>query len=109
LAEIRHNAREELAAGATIAAHMAWAELIKMLKAGALEPRDVITAAGIATQNAQLLSGAATSRTETKTLTDDLDDHERQALRDVIDRAIAESAAATPEPDPVGAGAEVRE
>src|SRR4051812_10452538 len=64
LADIRQNAREELASGATVAAHLAWAGLIRALQAGTLEPRDLITAATVATQNAQLLTGQATNRSE---------------------------------------------
>ena len=49
------------------------------------EPRDLSVLWGILTDKAQLLSGAATSRTETRALTDSLADHEKEALADAID------------------------
>jgi transposase-like protein len=109
LAELRQKAREELSEGAAIAAHMAWAGLIRAMQEGRLEPRDLITAAGVATDKAQLLAGHATARTENRTLTDGLDDHEKRILRDILDRATTELAEAAARVDPVGAGAEVRE
>lgn len=109
LAELRQNAREELATGATIVAHLAFGELIRMLRSHELEPRDVIAAMAVGTDKAQLLTGQATNRTENRTLTDGLNDHEKRQLRDLIDGAIAEPAPASAGADPVGAGPEVRE
>ena len=53
------------------------------------EPRDLSTLYGILTDKGQLLSGQATTRTETRDLTDTLDDHERAALRTVLDEVLA--------------------
>ncbi len=108
-AEVRDKARAEIAPVATTVAFYAWVETLRMLREHKFEPHDVIFLTGLATDKAQLLNGGPTSRIETRSLTESLDDHERQALRDVIDRAIAESAAASAGGDPVGAGAEVRE
>lgn len=108
-AELRSKTREQIAEGSMVLANLAQSELSRKVKAGEVEPRDLAVIYGIAIDKAQLLSGAATSRTETKSLTDGLDDHERQTLRDVIDRAVAEVAEADPSADPLGAGTEVRE
>lgn len=105
-AEVREKVRAELAPIATTVAFYGWVETLRMLREHQFEPHDVIFLTGLATDKSQLLSGGATSRAETRALTDDLNDHERQALRDVIDRAIAEAGAGA---DPLGAGAEVRE
>jgi hypothetical protein len=108
-AEIREKAREELAPLASTVAVIGWIESLRLLREHKLEPHDVIFLTGLATDKSQLLNGLATARTETKALTDGLDDHEREALRDVIDRALAESAEAGIGSDPLGAGTEVRE
>jgi hypothetical protein len=108
-AEIREKAREELAPLASTVAVIGWIESLRLLREHKLDPHDVIFLTGLATDKSQLLNGLATARTETKALTDGLDDHEREALRDVIDRALAESAQASPGGDPLGAGTEVRE
>jgi transposase-like protein len=109
LAELRQNAREELATGATMVAHLAFGELIRMLRAHELEPRDVIAAMAIGTDKSQLLNGSATARTETRDLTERLDDHERDALADAIDEWLAGRTDATAGVPAVEAGAEVRE
>ena len=109
LAEVRQNAREEIKQGALIAAHLAWGELIRMLRNHELEPRDVILAVGVTTDKSQLLSGAATSRSETRDLTASLDDHERDALADAIDEWLAGRADAGLGEPAVEAGAEVRQ
>lgn len=98
-AEFRAKAREEMAEEIKIVAHLAWKRTAEALAADKLEPRDVLFAAEKATGLYQLLSGAATARTETRDLTADLADHERVALRDAIDTWLAESAAATAEAD----------
>ncbi len=108
-ANIRDKAREALPSMATVAAYLAWEELLKLLRSGQLDPREVIVATSMATDKSQLLTGNATSRSETRTLTDGLDDHEKQVLRDLIDGATAESAEASAGSDPLGIGTEVRE
>lgn len=99
-ANLRENAREAMAEEARVVARLAWQQLGKAVQSGNLEPRDLIMAAGMATDKSLLLSGEATARTETRTLTEGMDDHERATLRDIIDAALA----AAPEPaagDPV--------
>lgn len=96
LAPLRQNARQMLAEEMAVIARLATQKLGEAIRAGVVEPRDLIMAAGMATDKTQLLSGAATSRTETRDLTDTLDDHERAALRDVIDSVVREGAIAVP-------------
>jgi hypothetical protein len=108
-AELRTKTREEMAAGSLLLANLAQGELSRKVKAGEVEPKDLAVIYGIAIDKAQLLSGAATTRTETRQLSDGLDDHEKQRLRDVIDGALAESAEADLGGAEVGAGAEVRQ
>jgi hypothetical protein len=60
--------------------------------------RDKATAWSSLVDRYALLSGEATSRTESKALTDDLDDTEKQRLRDWIDGLAA---ATSPESAPV--------
>ena len=81
----RQNARAAMAEEANVAARLAWQKLIEAIQAGELEPRDLVMAAGMATDKAQLLGGGPTARTETRTLGDDLSDDEKQRLRDWID------------------------
>ena len=93
-AELRVKTREEAAAGFSVIMHLAQARLVELIPT--MEPRDLTILLGVAAEKAQLLGGGPTSRTETRTLTDDLDDHEHALLRDIIDGAIAEAAAAAP-------------
>lgn len=88
-AELRTKTREEMAAGSMVLAHMAADELGKKIRAGEVEPRDLATIYGIAIDKGQLLAGAATSRSETRDVTDTLDDHERENLRNAIDTYLA--------------------
>ena len=109
LAEIREKARAELAPMAATAAFLAWAETIRLLRTGGLEPRDVLFAVGLATDKSQLLAGGVTNRTETRALSDGLNDHEKQQLRDALDRLLSEPAEADAGSVAIGVGAEVRE
>lgn len=84
LAELRRKTREETAEEVTMVEILAWTRLIERLQADQIETRDLIILAGVATDKAQLLSGQPTARTENKSITDGLDDHERQALNDAI-------------------------
>lgn len=108
-AELRSKTREQIAEGSMVLANLAQSELQRKVRAGEVEPRDLAVIYGIAIDKAQLLAGMATSRTESKTLTDGLNDHEKQIIRDLIDSAVAEPAEAGAGADTVGAGAEVRE
>lgn len=86
-AEIRAKTREDLADEVKLAAHLAWRRVIEL--APVMEARDAIFASEKAATILQLLSGEATARTETRTLTDAMDDHERAALRSVLEEVIA--------------------
>lgn len=88
---LRQKTREDLADESKALAHKALGEIQRRL--GEFEPRDLTVLYGVLTDKSQLLAGHATGRTETKALTDGLNDHEREALRRVVDEAIAEAVA----------------
>jgi hypothetical protein len=113
-AEIREKAREELAPLASTVAVVGWIESLRLLREHKLDPHDVIFLTGLATDKSQLLNGLATARTETKALTDGLDDHEKDALRAILREAIGEGEGqgapeGSPEAAAGGVGARVRE
>jgi hypothetical protein len=94
---LRQNAREAMAEEARVVARLAWQKLGQAVDQNRLEPRDLIMAAGMATDKAQLLSGEATSRTESRAL-DGLSDDEQERLREWIVNLPA--TAGDPEPAP---------
>lgn len=100
LAELRTKTREAMAEDMKVLAQVALDALLGAIARGEVEGRDLIVALGVAIDKAQLLSGEATSRTETRDLTDTLDDHERARLRDILDDALRQTA----EPAASGAG-----
>ena len=53
-----------------------------------MDPKDLVVLMGVATDKAQLVSGGATARTESRSLTDGMDDHERARLKEVVKRAL---------------------
>lgn len=79
-AELRAKTREDLAAESMALAHKALQVIDSKLDS--FEPRDLSVLYGILTDKGQLLSGAATSRTEHRELLADFDDHERDAVAD---------------------------
>ena len=81
--DLRQKTREESAAGFTVLMHLAQARLAKLVPM--MEPRDLTILLGVAAEKAQLLTGGATMRTETRSLADNLSDDEKQRLRDWID------------------------
>ena len=87
LASIRDRTREDMADEFRVAAHLAVARLVALIPT--MDARDLTVLASMSTDKSQLLSGGATSRTETRTLTDGWDDHERGALKDAIDAELA--------------------
>lgn len=89
-AEYRRKAREDMAEEVGVVAHLAWQRVAEALRAGTLEPRDALFAADKATTLYQLVSGQATSRNETRDITGNLEDHEREALADAIDSWLEE-------------------
>lgn len=86
-ATLRQNAREAIAEEAMVVARLAWQALGDAIRAGLVEPRELISAAGVATDKASLLAGEATARTEHRDLTDGDDDAE--ALRAAADAYLA--------------------
>lgn len=90
-AELRAKTREDTAEGFAVITSMAMGRLQELIPT--MEARDLITLMGVATDKGQLLSGEATSRTESRELLTDFDDHERQAmtdwLRDVAKERLA--------------------
>lgn len=75
--------------------------------AGAVQ--NYATSVGILIDKYRLEMGEVTGRTESQTVTGGMNDHERQTLRDILDRATAESARVSEGSDPVGVGPEVRQ
>ena len=73
-AEVRAKTREDLADEIKVVAHLAWQQIASALRAGTMEPRDAIFAAEKATSLQLLMSGDATSRTETRDITGTLSD-----------------------------------
>lgn len=108
-ATLRQKTTADLAEAMGVVAHVATEQLIEAMRAGKVEPRDLIVAMGVGSDKRQLLSGNATSRTETRTLSDSLNDHEKQQFRDALDRLSTELAGDSEGSVPVGAGTEVRE
>jgi transposase-like protein len=82
-ADLRAKTREEAATGFRVLMHAAQARLFDLIPT--MEARDLTILLGVAADKGQLLSGEATSRTETRSVTDDLPDDEKRRLRDWID------------------------
>ena len=72
--ELRHNAREAMAEEAQVVARMAWGALARAIASGELNGRDLVMAAGMASEKAQLLNGGATARSENRDITGTLSD-----------------------------------
>lgn len=100
LVALRQKTREQMAEDMKVLAMVALDALMQAIRRGDVEGRDLIVALGVAIDKAQLLSGQATTRTETRDLTETLDDHERAALRDILDDALRQAA----DPAPTDAG-----
>ena len=86
-AELRTKTREETAGAFHVLAHLAMDRLRELVPT--MEPRDLTVLLGVATDKAALLSGQPTSRTETRALTEGLDDHEKARLREILDEALS--------------------
>lgn len=84
------KAREDMAQEAKVAAHLAWARVAEL--APTMDARDAVFAAEKASEYYQLLTGEATSRTESRELLADFDDGERQAVSDWL-RAVTKEPA----------------
>lgn len=105
-AEFRAKTREDLEAEVSLVAHLALRRVAQTIDT--MEPRDALFAMEKATTLMLLTRGEATTRTETKDITHDLDNETRQKLTAWIDRRVDTDAGAT-DSVPAGVGAEVRE
>jgi hypothetical protein len=85
--ELRQKTRAEHAEGFRVLAAMAMDRLVQLLPT--MEPRDLTVLLGVATDKGQLLGGEATERTETRDISSNLDDHEREVLNDAIRGELA--------------------
>lgn len=107
--QLRAKTREEKRDGYRVIIALAQKRLVDLLPS--MEPRDVTILLGVAQDKDLLLSGDATTRTETRTWTDDLNDTEKQRLRDWID-SLDDPATAPEQGETAGTtadtGAEVR-
>lgn len=83
--QLRQKTREEMRDGFRVLVHKAQERLTGLIPS--MEPRDLTILLGVATEKALLVAGDATSRSEVRSLTDGLDDTEKQRLRDVIAEA----------------------
>ena len=97
--ELRQKTRDEKRDGYRVLVVKAQQRLAELIPT--MEPRDLTILLGVAQDKDLLLSGDATTRSETVSLTDGLSDDEKRRLRD----AIAEAARA--EGGSVGAGDDV--
>lgn len=109
-APFRTKTREDMGEEVKLVAHLAWKRIAEALISGEMEPRDAIFAAEKATNLQLLMSGEATERTETRSLTDGLDDHEAevlgQVIRDELARRANEEAPEDAVANPTAQGAE---
>lgn len=90
---LRMKTREDMAEESSVLAHRTLAAIKDRLPQ--FEPRDLVILFGVLVDKAQLLSGMATARTETRSLSDGLDDHEKAQLRAILDEALKEAAVPT--------------
>lgn len=88
-AQLRTEKREEVAADVW-AVFQAGVRRIEELLPVTEDMGKVAVAAGILYDKYALMSGQATTRSETKALTDGLQDHEKEALRRILDEITAE-------------------
>jgi hypothetical protein len=89
MADIVRKTREETAEDVSAVMVMAWVRLMERLQRDEVETRDLIILAGVSTEKAQLLAGHATSRAESRDLTDNLDDHESELIGSAIRNELA--------------------
>ncbi len=85
--KLRERTREDLADEFRVITHAALQRIVALVPT--MDARDLTVLASMAADKSQLLSGHATSRTETRALTEGWDDHERGALKDAIDAELA--------------------
>lgn len=94
VSKTRDQLADEMGALAALAVHT----IQEYVRAGRFEARDLVTLMGVATEKSLLLSGDATSRTETRDLTNTINDPElRKTIREA-ERLVAAGAGGTPSP-----------
>lgn len=82
--QLRTTARSEVAEAMWAAAQLGVAAMVDALDNPKVSLRDKTDATSMLTEKYLLLTGQATSRSESRSLTDELDDDERSRLRDWI-------------------------
>ena len=92
MAQLRAEKREDVAADVWAAFQMGVRRVMELLPLTD-DLQKVATAAGIIYDKYALLSGGATSRSESRELPVEFDDHEAKLMRDVLDMAKAEETA----------------
>jgi transposase-like protein len=108
-AQLRTRAREDIVADVR-AAFLKALDRTAMLIDLCDDLRDVSDTADKLGNRYALMAGEATIRTESRTLTEGLDDHERLTLRNAIDAWTSGGPASPPvSGDPGGTGSELRE
>lgn len=80
-ADVRTKTRDNMAEGSLVMAIIAQAELIRRIRSGDISDQALVSAYGVGIDKAQLLSGAATARTESRDITGTLSDSD---VRDAI-------------------------
>lgn len=90
--QMRTTAREDVAESMWTGVQLGVAAMVKSLDDPKVPLRDKTDATSMLTEKYLLLTGQATSRHETRALTEGLDDHEKTALRDAIDEWLKEKA-----------------
>lgn len=104
---LRTKTQDDRAEQFRVAAQAALARLIELIPT--MDAHDLIILSGVAVDKAQLLSGGATSRTESRDLYDTINDHESEVLGEAIRGELARRADASAAPstveDPLTAGA----
>lgn len=98
MAQLRTKTREDMADDLKVVSHLAWNFVARSLREGTMEPRDAIFAAEKATNLQILMTGGATSRTETRDISSSLSDADViEAIRAAEDYARAGGAGASEE------------
>lgn len=92
--------RDVLAEEMQALAALAVATIVTDVRAGKFEPRDLVTLMGVATEKSLLLSGDATSRTETRDLTHTLPDADIRAAIREAERLTGAGGTAPEAPEP---------
>ena len=107
MAQLRAEKKEEVTADVWAAFQVGVRRIAELLPT-TTDLGKVAIATGVIYDKYALMSGEATTRSESRALTEGLNDHERATLRDIIDAALEGADAPAPE-HPVGAGSELRQ